>query len=181
MSGFVAFILFAVFYLTLSEGVFAGEHQPNTDTRPIAFVVEYDGGGTMAEYYSRARIMNKAKVIIDGPCLSACTLFLSQKFALDLCITERALFGFHKPYKVSPADGEPMVFASLEPEADIWWTEEFYSVMPRHIQKWLEGKYVPSVTAGDPVSLFLLYTGDDIIPACEDGWWDTYQLRYELN
>jgi len=35
------------------------------------------------------------RVVIDGPCLSACTLVLSMVPADRICVTRRAVFGFH--------------------------------------------------------------------------------------
>jgi hypothetical protein len=34
-------------------------------------------------------------VVIDGPCLSACTLVLSMVPHERICVTRRAVFGFH--------------------------------------------------------------------------------------
>jgi hypothetical protein len=35
------------------------------------------------------------RVVIDGPCLSACTLVLSMVPSERICVTRRAVFGFH--------------------------------------------------------------------------------------
>jgi hypothetical protein len=35
------------------------------------------------------------RVVIDGPCLSACTLVLSMVPNERICVTRRAVFGFH--------------------------------------------------------------------------------------
>jgi hypothetical protein len=35
------------------------------------------------------------RVVIDGPCLSACTLVLSMVPHERICVTRRAVFGFH--------------------------------------------------------------------------------------
>jgi hypothetical protein len=35
------------------------------------------------------------RVVIDGPCLSACTLVLSLVPGERICVTRRAVFGFH--------------------------------------------------------------------------------------
>ena len=35
------------------------------------------------------------RVVIDGPCLSACTLVLSMIPSERICVTRRAVFGFH--------------------------------------------------------------------------------------
>ena len=57
------------------------------------------------------------RVIIDGPCLSACTLVLGVVPKDRICVTPRAVFGFHAawmptaywgPYSVSKAAVELM-------------------------------------------------------------------------
>ena len=40
------------------------------------------------------------RVIIDGPCYSACTLVLSIVPAQRICVTRRAILGFHAARKV---------------------------------------------------------------------------------
>lgn len=40
------------------------------------------------------------RVIIDGPCLSACTLVLSTLPRNRICVTSRAVLGFHAPFIV---------------------------------------------------------------------------------
>ena len=40
------------------------------------------------------------RVIIDGPCMSACTLVLSTIPHKRICVTSRAVLGFHAPYLV---------------------------------------------------------------------------------
>jgi hypothetical protein len=42
------------------------------------------------------------RVIVDGPCLSACTLVLSVVPADRICVTRRAILGFHAPAALRP-------------------------------------------------------------------------------
>jgi hypothetical protein len=176
---FLIFLVIAAVYLLIGVYQAHAEEQDPTvtsSTKPIAYVVHFDTGGTISEYISRSKIMQGSKVIVDGPCLSACPMLLSTEYNLDVCVTDRALFGFHKPYKTNPSDGKPFILASIEPEIEELWETYFLSVMPGPIKDWLETRYVPSVTAGDPGSLFLIYVGGDL-PACENTWQEDYQLR----
>ena len=43
------------------------------------------------------------RVVIDGPCFSACTLVLSAMPADRICATRRAVLGFHAPQLVTSA------------------------------------------------------------------------------
>ena len=45
------------------------------------------------------------RVIIDGPCLSACTLVLSTIPRNRICVTRRAVLGFHAPRLVDRQTG----------------------------------------------------------------------------
>jgi hypothetical protein len=53
------------------------------------------------------------RVIIDGPCLSACTLVLSTIPKKRICVTSRAVLGFHAARWVDPRTGR----MSRAPEA----------------------------------------------------------------
>ena len=52
------------------------------------------------------------RVVVDGPCLSACTLLLSMVPGDRICVTRRAVFGFHAARSI---DRRGRVYA--EPEA----------------------------------------------------------------
>ena len=58
-------------------------------------VISYDGGGPIKKYRARLSAFKDIDipVIIDGPCFSSCTMFLSLPKA---CITERAILLFHQ-------------------------------------------------------------------------------------
>jgi hypothetical protein len=54
-------------------------------------------GGLVAPFvqvFERLR-QSGERVIIDGPCYSACTLVLSMLPRHQICVTRRAVFGFH--------------------------------------------------------------------------------------
>jgi hypothetical protein len=54
-------------------------------------------GGEVLSYLSLFDLIRKSgeRVIIDGPCLSACTLVLSVVPRNRICVTSRAVLGFH--------------------------------------------------------------------------------------
>jgi hypothetical protein len=59
--------------------------------------IRADGGGEVGSYlykYSQIR-QSGQRVVIDGPCLSACTLVLAVIPRNRMCVTERAHLGFH--------------------------------------------------------------------------------------
>jgi len=53
-----------------------------------------DGGGLLGEYVEKYRAMAARgdRLVVDGPCYSACTLAFG---IVDVCATPRASFGFH--------------------------------------------------------------------------------------
>jgi hypothetical protein len=56
-------------------------------------------GGSVGNYlnfFSQIRRSGE-RVIIDGPCMSACTLVLSTIPRNRICVTSRAVLGFHAP------------------------------------------------------------------------------------
>lgn len=56
-----------------------------------------DFGGSIIEYIQKYRMLGQAggKIEIDGFCLSACTLVLGTMDFEDVCVTDKAIFGFH--------------------------------------------------------------------------------------
>ncbi len=54
-------------------------------------------GGTVGGFLNLFEAVRDTgeRVVIDGPCLSACTLVLIAVPASRICVTRRAVFGFH--------------------------------------------------------------------------------------
>jgi hypothetical protein len=56
-----------------------------------------DPGGEVSSYLHRFHAVRNSgeRVVIDGPCLSACTLLLAEVPKNRICVTSRAVLGFH--------------------------------------------------------------------------------------
>ena len=54
-------------------------------------------GGQVVEYVKLFALLRQTgqRIVIDGPCLSACTLVLSTIPHRRICVTPRAVLGFH--------------------------------------------------------------------------------------
>jgi hypothetical protein len=94
MLSILATILFLIF----------GQPAPTTDQigwPPIICgnpcVIEEDHGGVVDLYAAQGRLAaaGHVPVIVDGPCLSACTIFVDIDRA-NVCVTTKALLGYHK-------------------------------------------------------------------------------------
>ena len=59
--------------------------------------IQSSHGGEVLSYLSLFELVRKSgeRVIIDGPCLSACTLVLSVVPGNRICVTHKAVLGFH--------------------------------------------------------------------------------------
>jgi hypothetical protein len=59
--------------------------------------VTNDPGGEISAYVRKFQAMRASgeRLIIDGPCLSACTLFTGFLPRSQVCVTPRAILGFH--------------------------------------------------------------------------------------
>jgi hypothetical protein len=55
--------------------------------------------GTYLDFFNKVRASGE-RVVIDGPCLSACTLVLGTVPRNRICVTSKAVLGFHAPYLV---------------------------------------------------------------------------------
>lgn len=93
-------------------------------------IVSSAGGevGSYLQLFASVR-QSGERVIIDGPCLSACTLVLSMVPEDRICITRRALLGFHAARRVDEqgqiyaAPGETRLLAATYPEQVRNWIE----------------------------------------------------------
>jgi len=57
--------------------------------------------GPFLDLFERVRASGE-RVVIDGPCLSACTLVLSMVPNDRICVTRRAILGFHAARSIDP-------------------------------------------------------------------------------
>jgi hypothetical protein len=59
--------------------------------------VTNDPGGEISSYVNRFQELRVTgeRLVIDGPCLSACTLFTAFLPHKQVCVTRRAVLGFH--------------------------------------------------------------------------------------
>jgi hypothetical protein len=89
-----------------------------------------DSGGVIGGYLQRFESLRRSRqdVIIDGPCLSACTLVLGTIPRHHLCVTSRARLGFHTAWRFN-GSGRPVV--SREG------TELLMSNYPPQIRDWI--------------------------------------------
>jgi hypothetical protein len=112
-------------------------------------------GGQMGQFldlFERVRASGE-RVVIDGPCLSACTLVLSMVPNERICVTRRAILGFHAARSV---DERGRQYA--EPEA----SELVLEAYPAQVRGWIRRR-------GGLTSRLLLLRGREltaIYPSC---------------
>ncbi len=60
-------------------------------------VIEFSGGGYVSSFRAQGRDLaaRHTPVIVDGPCLSACTVLVDED-RMNVCITDRAVLGYHQ-------------------------------------------------------------------------------------
>jgi hypothetical protein len=88
-----------------------------------------DPGGQIGPYVEKLQSLRNSRqnVIIDGPCLSACTMVLGAIPRDRLCVTSRARLGFHAAWQPTAAGRE------VSQEG----TELMMSVYPQQIRDWI--------------------------------------------
>ena len=92
-----------------------------------------DVGGRIGHYvetYSQVRQTGE-RVVIDGACLSACTLVLGIVPRDRICVTRRATLGFHAAWMPGP-EGKPVPSAVG--------TQALWELYPQHVKRWLPGQ-----------------------------------------
>src|SRR5713226_4241469 len=83
--------------------------------------------GPFLDLFERVRDSGE-RVVIDGPCLSACTLVLSMVPNNRICVTRRAILGFHSARSI---DRRGRMYA--EPEA----SELVLQAYPAPVRGWI--------------------------------------------
>jgi hypothetical protein len=108
--------------------------------------------GPFIELFDKVRESGE-RVVIDGPCLSACTLVLMTVPSERICVTRRAVFGFHAARSM---DRRGRMYA--EPEA----SRAVQEAYPEPIRSWIARR-------GGLTSRMLLLRGRELTamyPSC---------------
>jgi hypothetical protein len=108
--------------------------------------------GPFLDLFERVRASGE-RVVIDGPCLSACTLVLSVVPDDRICVTRRAVLGFHAARSIDRRGR-----MSAEPEA----SELVLETYPAAVRGWI-------LRRGGLTSRLLLLRGRElaaIYPRC---------------
>jgi len=125
-----------------------------TPVRAEIRILASPGGqvGPFLDLFDRVRESGE-RVVIDGPCLSACTLVLMTVPGERICVTRRAVLGFHAARSI---DGRGRLYA--EPEASRVVQEAY----PAPVRAWISRR-------GGLTSRMLLLRGRElaaIYPRC---------------
>ena len=108
--------------------------------------------GPFLDLFERVRASGE-RVVIDGPCLSACTLVLSTVPSERICVTRRAVLGFHGARSI---DQRGRMYS--EPEA----SQAVLAAYPAAVRNWISRR-------GGLTSRLLLLRGRElaaIYPRC---------------
>ena len=117
-------------------------------------IIASPGGqvGPFLDLFEQVRASGE-RVVIDGPCLSACTLVLSVVPDDRICVTRRAILGFHAARSI---DARGRLF--VEPEA----SQLVLAAYPSAVRGWIRRR-------GGLTSRLLLLRGRElaaIYPSC---------------
>jgi hypothetical protein len=112
--------------LMLCVAVLAGSATSASATMRIA----EDRGGQIGHYMQAFAMLRSSgeRVVVDGNCLSACTLVLGLIPRSRICATPRARFGFHAAW-MPDVDGRPVT----SPMG----TEALWNVYPTTVRRWI--------------------------------------------
>ena len=99
MKQLYAFFALAIVILAASAGARADTVSDVLGCTGDPCVVSFNGGGEIESFQAAAREAKRTgrRVVINGPCLSACAIFADVARS-RVCITSKAKFGFHKGY-----------------------------------------------------------------------------------
>lgn len=123
-----------------------------TGNASAAVLISHDPGGQIGPYLENFAMIRKSgqRVIIDGPCLSACTMVLGIVPRERICVTSRAKLGFHAAW--NPAQNGRVVMSHAG-------TKALWDIYPGHIRAWLSkrGGLKPKMVYLSGSELFAMY------------------------
>ena len=137
------------------------------------FRIAEDRGGQIGPYLQQFAMVRDSgsRVIIDGACLSACTLVLGTVPKDRICVTSRANLGFHAAWNKAPGgravyseEGTRLLW-EMYPTQVRSWIRRKGGLTPRMI--YLRGKELASMYATCPEST--RYAGDSPSSAAPTG------------
>ena len=98
-----------------------------------AVVIKSDPGGQIGPYLENLAVLRGSgqKVVIDGPCLSACTMVLGILPRNQVCVTPNAVLGFHAAWRPDTAGNKVTSLGG---------TQLLWDVYPKHVRKWISSK-----------------------------------------
>ena len=120
-----------------------------------AMRIAEDRGGQIGHYLQAFTLLRSTgeRVVIDGDCLSACTLVLGMIPRNQMCATDRAVFGFHAAW-MPDRDGRPVT--------STMGTRALWNVYPPSVRHWI-------VSHGGLSRRMIYLQGRDlaaIVPSC---------------
>jgi hypothetical protein len=95
--------------------------------------IKADAGGQIGPYLENLAALRNSgeRVIIDGPCLSACTMVLGVIPKNRICVTPRARLGFHAAWHPGE-DGRPIPSRAA--------TQLLMDIYPENVRTWIKGR-----------------------------------------
>ena len=95
--------------------------------------IKSDPGGQIGPYLENLVALRGSgeRVIIDGPCLSACTMVLGVIPKSRICVTHRARLGFHAAWHPGE-DGKPIPSRAA--------TQLLMDIYPENVRTWIKGR-----------------------------------------
>ena len=92
--------------------------------------IKADPGGQIGPYLENLMELRDSgeRVVIDGPCLSACTMILGVIPRERICVTSRARLGFHAAWNPS-RNGEPVTSHTA--------TKFLMDIYPQNVRTWI--------------------------------------------
>lgn len=101
------------------------------DAASAAMLINEDRGGQIGQYLRAFAVVRSSgeRVVIDGNCLSACTLVLGLVPREKVCVTRRARLGFHAAW-MPDAYGRPITSAMG--------TQALWDIYPQRVRRWID-------------------------------------------
>lgn len=154
----------------LSVLIFILMLMPSTIEASPTKVIKFDAGGGVREYLNSLSLLKlyNVLVVVDGPCMSACTIYLDLYKTDKICSTPRGEFWFHSAYvekmpliaRAHTTNGVSAVYQDMADKAMIIITnKKMMAKYPKKATSMIE-------SSGGLTKEWIRIRGTDIVKSC---------------
>lgn len=144
------------------------DHHLDYEVHPGAeYIIEDSPGGVVSQFDKEFARLDGMNIRIRGYCASSCTRVLFEKFRINVCAEDTAVFMFHMEYEVILGrfllTGDKHIKTSEKS-----WATKWLPNFPPVVRTFLKNKPIPNASRSGDINETYDVKGTRLIKRCED-------------